>query len=293
MKKLTPKNNHFKKAFSLIELSIVLLIIGIIIVGITQSSLLFSKFRLSVARSTTESSPVTSISNLFLWLDTTSANSFDESATGDGEYVSNWYDLNPASTVKRNFTSADPYLPIYIANAINNLPALRFDGIDDYMISNTIASNEMLPNNTVTMFFVAKIATSATATMPFTFQLDADNRCLPIFDAGVVRFDCPDGTGDGLLEGVTDISNTLQIITLFKNETTQTIYLNGASDATQANALPMASFSSEMLIGSDGESLATSMDVGEIIIFSRGLKTEERQAVESYLSHKWKINLSS
>ena len=32
-------------------------------------------------------------------------------------------------------------------------------------------------------------------------------------------------------------------------------------------------------------------DIGEIIIFSRALKTEERQAVERYLGKKWGIRV--
>jgi prepilin-type N-terminal cleavage/methylation domain-containing protein len=52
------------KAFSLIELSIAVLIIGIIIAGITQSSSLIQKMALSSARSLTSSSPVASMRDL-------------------------------------------------------------------------------------------------------------------------------------------------------------------------------------------------------------------------------------
>lgn len=292
------QKNSLKKAFSLVELSIVLLIIGIIIAGVTQSNILLSKFRLNIARSATQNSPVASISDLFLWLDSTSKNSFDEISADNDQPVSNWYDLNPASTIKRNFTSSVGYQPLYKTNGINNLPILRFDGSNDYMISATTKNTEMMPNSTVTMFFVAKIAPSASAMVPFAFQLDANNRCFPIIDTGnVMRFDCPNGT-NGLLTGTTNIGNSLEIITLFKSDTKQTIYLNGTSEATQGNSLSFSSsFSSEMLIGrytaDDNVALATAMDLGEVIIFSRALKTEERKSIESYLSRKWKINLSS
>jgi len=33
-------------------------------------------------------------------------------------------------------------------------------------------------------------------------------------------------------------------------------------------------------------------NIGEIIIFSRAVKTEERQSIENYLSKKWKIKIS-
>jgi len=60
-----------KTAFSLIELSIVVLIIGILIAGISQSSRLIKAMKLSTARSLTRSSDVNSINNLTAWFDAT------------------------------------------------------------------------------------------------------------------------------------------------------------------------------------------------------------------------------
>jgi prepilin-type N-terminal cleavage/methylation domain-containing protein len=58
---------NFKKAFSLIELSIVVLIIGILVAGITQSSRLVSMMKIQSARSLTINSPVASIKGLTIW----------------------------------------------------------------------------------------------------------------------------------------------------------------------------------------------------------------------------------
>ena len=74
-----------KKGFSLIELSIVILIIGIIIAGITQSSRLVELYRLSAARTQTQSSPVNAIDGLVVWYDSTSEESFDDKETDDYE----------------------------------------------------------------------------------------------------------------------------------------------------------------------------------------------------------------
>lgn len=48
--------NKFNKAFSLIELSIVILIIGILVAGVTSSSRLINQMRLTSARTLTQSS---------------------------------------------------------------------------------------------------------------------------------------------------------------------------------------------------------------------------------------------
>ena len=52
------------KAFSLIELSIVILIIGILVAGVTQSSRLIKQMRLAMIKSMTLNSPVSSIKDL-------------------------------------------------------------------------------------------------------------------------------------------------------------------------------------------------------------------------------------
>lgn len=135
-------------AFSLIELSIVILIIGILVAGVTQSSRLVAQFRLSSAKSMTRSSPVNSIKDLVFWFESTSDNSIDDSQEEEGVAVTNWYDINSQSSQKSNATSATG--PTYKANCINGLPCLKFNGTSQYL--------EILQNNgalsQVTGFFV-------------------------------------------------------------------------------------------------------------------------------------------
>ena len=59
-----------KKAFSLIELSIVILIIGILVAGVTQSSRLVSRMKQISVRSMTLNSPISSIKDLYAWYET-------------------------------------------------------------------------------------------------------------------------------------------------------------------------------------------------------------------------------
>jgi len=70
------KEKNKLKAFSLIELSIVILIIGILFVGVTQSSRLINQMSLTTARNITQNSPVYSISGVVSWIETTSQQSF-------------------------------------------------------------------------------------------------------------------------------------------------------------------------------------------------------------------------
>ena len=91
-----------KKAFSLIELSIVILIIGILVAGVTQSSRLIREFRVSTAESLTQSSPVASIKGLTFWLETSLDASFLPNEAEDGMVITQWNDINPQTTTKSN-----------------------------------------------------------------------------------------------------------------------------------------------------------------------------------------------
>jgi len=119
-------NNKKRQAFSLIELSIVILIIGILVAGVTQGSRLVGQMRLATAKSLTQSSPVSSIRNLVTWYETTADKSPDDAVEEDGLVVNNWYDINPQAITKNHATSTVG--PTYKASCINGLPCLQFNG---------------------------------------------------------------------------------------------------------------------------------------------------------------------
>ena len=88
------------KAFSLIELSIVILIIGILVAGVTQSSRLLKQMRLATIKNLTLNSPVSSIKDLAVWLESTMDQSFLDSEENTGSAISVWNDLNPQASSK-------------------------------------------------------------------------------------------------------------------------------------------------------------------------------------------------
>lgn len=281
-----------KKAFSLIELSIVILIIGILIAGVTQSSRLIKKSRLQTAQTLTESSPVAGMKDLALWYETSLEKSFDETAEEDGTAISIWYDSNPQTINKDNAVqnTADSQ-PKFMKDIFNDaLPAVRFDGIDDYMdfdgtmvvgISYTIFVVEQRRSSGSPSFFIAGAGdgvTNGNLTLGY------------IGGGGYVSFG---HFGNDLNYNIAGYTSPIARIHSFLFNTTsgKTYYLNGnnvASEPTQTEALvqnPGASlgkFFSDYYNG----------DIAEVIIFTRALKTEERQSIENYLSKKYKITLS-
>ena len=82
------KNVFFKKnsAFTLIEISIVVLIIGILVASISQVYEMIFEATLKSARNLSRSSRVTRIDDLILWLDATSEKAFDKEKEDKKDY---------------------------------------------------------------------------------------------------------------------------------------------------------------------------------------------------------------
>jgi prepilin-type N-terminal cleavage/methylation domain-containing protein len=123
-------------AFSLIEISIVILVIGILIAGITQSSRLVKESGLMSARSLTQSSPVSGIKDLMSWHETSLKTSFDSNAQIDGSTISTWYDNGKQSTTQNNAIQigVDDLKPLFKEYIFDGaIPAVRFDGSNDYL----------------------------------------------------------------------------------------------------------------------------------------------------------------
>ncbi len=297
-----------KKAFSLVELSVVILIIGIIIAGITQSSRLIAKFTLSSARSQTESSPVNSINGLVLWLEATSQASFKESETEDHDLdptapgISTWRDLNQIDGTKRNATNSGAgEKPFYYANCINNLPCVRFDGSDDSLGFDA----EVLTGSNYTIFVVEQRRTAnakyflgndgvPTGNNSLGFGYNSTDTLIisqgdieAASSASVESYSTPTPRLHTIINQHATIPATP--IVYYKNgsATPDTLTDIGTPVHTTLNSYESATIG----FHDDGAGRHSfNGDIGEVIIFARSLKTEERVAVEDYLIKKWSIN---
>ena len=306
-----------KSAFSLIELSIVILIIGILIAGVTQGSRLVSAFRISNARAITNSSDVNSISGLVLWLEPTMENSFaissvpvtpsiltDVDEPNNNAGIGRWNDRNPQSLIKNHATQTVALFqqPLYKTGAINGLPALYFNSreataTDHYLVSSLNIDYTEL--NDVTIFMVYQLSTANSNT----------NYCLLGNDNGSFdRFLCPryapnsttgttsSGSTNVTVSAINTTAATIASMVLRNGgaSNSSAVYVNGASAATFTES-HSNSGTSNFYIGAVGNSSPTGFFNGyiaECIVFNRALKNEERRDVEKYLSNKWGIKIS-
>src|SRR3989338_5472222 len=110
--------NKLARAFTMIELAMVILIIGFIIVGLIASRILIQKFRISSAQTLTISSPVNSIIDLTLWLESSLDKSFKSSESSDTNTLSVWYDIRESVNKNNASQGTGSYSPLY-SNSIN------------------------------------------------------------------------------------------------------------------------------------------------------------------------------
>lgn len=292
--------NLKKSAFSLIELSIVLLIIGILIAGVTQSSRLIRQMKLASARSVTESSPVPSIKGLTMWLETTSENAFnlelEDQAAMSSETV--WLDRNPQTSQKSSALPGSGF-PIYKDKCINDLPCLYFkasatNGLKVKQVMGTMVgvsvfvvfkTSETLPTDSI---LFTNLADEAAGNGFFRIKLGSTN--------GVV-YSTFDDTGNALDTDVvvaTDLSaNTTYLIEVIDSGTKILVHnnLKNSISSTDKNT-ELKNFNLGVNVGyRAGEEKYFDGDIAEIIFFDRGLKEEERNSVQNYLAKKWGIKM--
>ena len=278
-----------KKAFSLIELSIVMIIIGLIISGIIGGQNLIALSRLSSAQTLTNSSPVNSTEDLVLWIETTSKSSFDKSDRVDNAVVSDWYDINPQSTSKhhlRQTTSGRE--PLYIKNGINNLPSIRFAGTNDSLVDTGKESD--LDIATPTMFLVSSGSGTYTAKNQSPNSNSArklqttQNAFISGANGSDVSFTYPSGATK------TDVHIRVLVS---KSNTDHIMYIDGTQKITSSIMYHDQFNDAAFRIGSAFTDTAENLtgDIGEVIIFNRALSTFEVEQIMNYLSKKWKIDL--
>ena len=299
---MTNKNSK-KLGFSLIELSIVILIIGILVAGVTQGSRLVGRSRLKSAKSLTQSSPVTGIKDLSTWFETTLDKSFKPAEAVDGTTISTWYDIQDVSN-KITATSAGSAV-VYEDNSINGLPTLRFaSGGTGYF---TLSDNGAFMNNTpYSAFYVARMSVApASATAPRSILASSATAVGAATVGSSAFYNFVTATTYKICESNTNAANCSNTTYTFSDPTphiisvvtaadatatnyTRSIYLNGTL-ANTPSALAQIPTITDLTIGKNAVGYFIG-DIGEIIVFTRALTTPERQSVECYLGKKWGIS---
>ena len=220
------------------------------------------------------------IQNMKLWLKA-------DAITGlaDGDLVETWVDSSPNSRTVNQTTEA--LRPIYKTNAINGLPVVRFDGTR-WMTSN-------LPNGT-------GFYPSVTIFLLFRTAVDGTNMDIIGSNSGYSLFVRKADTNKMYAGKVNHVGLLSSNGTVMAGQV-KCVTLNLKSDATRLgifkidrvldNSVVTGNYpagSGNLQVGTEasGNYLLTG-DIGEIIIYTTILTTDEMLNVETYLMNKWGI----
>ena len=272
-----------RKAFSLIEVSIVIVIIGLLIVGVVGSKHLVKKARINSAQAVTRSSIINGTLNNKLWLES----SLDELALGEGlstgDALTSWADMSPNKMAIA--ISAVGSGPTY-SNSINSVQAVKFDADSN---SNYLQiDNAAFLNGTNYTIFITEKRT-ATNGVSGNYLLEASSSLAVGYESGsaIIQTHGESSSEDNQssIEALSSYSNKPRVLTFTHSSVDgNKIYINAtlANEDSTSNATTHLSGITTLAIGKNFNG-----EIGEIVIFDRKLKTIERESIEDYLSNKW------
>jgi prepilin-type N-terminal cleavage/methylation domain-containing protein len=287
-----------KHAFSLIEISVVVFIIGILISGISAGIDLYQDFKLATARQFTQNSRVSRIDGLTLWLETTSEKSFEKPNPKDGDLIGLWKDINPNISSQITASQTDNNRkPIY--KNIDGLPILRFNGSSN----NFKLTDGTIPvgNSAYTVFFVVKLSNNITATFSPILSAGMWVGHVNAFRYEASKFSNPTGNSSYYnLIITTNLfpKNKYVLLTAFYDNQPATglkvLYINGVEEARGSVGWAQQTPATNNFIGNSpwsGDAENFYGDMGEIIIYNRALKIQEIKSIEKYLATKFNIKI--
>jgi prepilin-type N-terminal cleavage/methylation domain-containing protein len=291
-----------KKAFSLIEIAIVVLIIGVLIVGVIGGTGLIRSATLSSARSFTVKSVVPQITGLVAWYETSLKESLKAAEASDGNQISAWYDVSPAAlalqryditpgsaTGQRNVLSRTASSAVtYQDLAINDVPAIYFNGSGNLSLS-AFYQGDLAQS---TIFLV--IRPTSVGTTLFDSYSSGSSASIGISSSTVnLNAGSSVSTGTSSNAAAFNIGNDY-IIAAYLNGSSSKAYVNdAATSAGNANIDAGSNSITGLTIGSNKSSSSAFVGlISEVIIYDHPLQIQERRDVFKYLSYKYKISVT-
>jgi prepilin-type N-terminal cleavage/methylation domain-containing protein len=275
-----------RKGFSLIEISVVILIIGVLIAGISQASDMIDDAALKGARGASKSSRVSRIKDLVLWLDMTgegaSLTSSNKQAV-DGEAVTSIKDLNPRSSSKLTLTGTSTFS----SNKVSGLPSIAFNGSSNYY-ELTERYDNLTGEYTIYLIYQPITTTNyvifekrGAADTVFPYKLEIASGFYKLSDKNSSVF------------GAKKVSaGKINLIRLNRTSTGGLTIIVDDVTTTATGTNDSVANSSKLIIGAqNGSTIANYANgrLGELIIFERDLSAPEEVDIEAYLYKKWKI----
>ena len=288
------------QAFSLIEISVVIVIIGILIAGISNGIDLYQDYRLTSARNFTKNSPVSRIPDLKLWLETTSEKAFKIGTTtnikdyqnialpNDQQDIGVWQEDVATKYPQEIAYQMNNFKPNYVKKGIGGLPSLYFDGNGDFMSFDGSLLSVWEDGFTI---FVVERRTALPTVDTYQFLLSSSAISVGYNNATWIRIKAVGVSGFGT---ITSQKNQDRIHCHYQNTISNVIKISvnkkNYSGTTGLATTKIANGTAQIAKLGNNSAFYTGL-ISEIIIFARPLSVKELENVHLYLSNKYKIRL--
>jgi hypothetical protein len=286
-------------AFSLLELSVTLVVIGLVLAGVTQGTKVLNIAKLINAQALTKKSPVLDIEGLSLWYETTSAQSFLAGEAVNNGQISAWNDISPkVASAKFNATQATTAnKPLFITNVFNGaVPAIKFDGTNDYLGFN----GNFLIGSSYTIFIVEKRSQAAVNQYFMGGAIDTQNQNLHLGYRTNTQLTQAHYQNDlnVTITGVTSPQASVHSFWFRRGSGGGKKYWqNGggnpkASSTGSSQEAPISDYVGAA-VGKYWSANFFDGYLAEFIMFNRALENKERKLIEAYLGKKYNIAIDN
>ncbi len=280
-------NNPKPSAFSLIELSIVLIIIGLLAGGIVAGSILVKRARIEAAKSLTNKSPIKATEDLVMWFEGSLSSSFANGQSVDNALISSgWNNIGGGNEIAS--ATVDGNAPIY-ANSINSIPAVKFQGSNALKVSSGAINNsdytimivEQRESDKADNYIIGDPSIAGT-----------DQNLLVGYktDGTIIHSQGGSNSYASAISSYAAYSRARIIIIIHSASEGNKTYINGVlagqlnTDSAKNNITDLSNLS----IGKNYVG-----QIGELVVFKRALSNTEITDISDYMSNKWRIKVDA
>jgi hypothetical protein len=262
--------------------------------GISAGIDLYNDFRLTTARSLTLNSRVSRISDLELWLETSTEKSFGKNEAIDGSSVTKWYDINPKNIQGNYVFSNGNNRPKFLKSCPeNNLPCLEFSSANSQYLESL---NSIPETADLSIFFVIifKILNPSCCTAIFASNGWQDKAVHININQNKFEYGIKTTPSPSLIfsSNIELRNKKFYIINIVSSDVSK-LYLNRTATGSFSSNYQkkIDNYSIGRWLNGTNSTRHIDAYIYEIIIFRKILNDIERQDVENYLSKKWGIKL--
>lgn len=232
------------------------------------------------------------IAGLQLWLDADDS----DTITLNGSTVSQWDDKSGNDYHVTQSTAS--YQPTYNTAQLNGKNVVTFDGSDDHILNDSVASVASGNDVPITMFVVFKQLSSGTNEYGVVFGSSSSIQPLFCMMTNSNQLAAQQRTDAGTLTAAySSVSSTsaYRVQSIVLSSSNLTVFDNGTSAASSSFSPAQTTLNTFTLgtwrrSGSMNGVAFLHCDIAEVIIYNSALSTSDRESVESYLSTKWGIS---